>query len=201
MKKPSITNFVLAVLMACFAPACDEDDEPIGGCQTETIEIGTGFHRDDEPTGASTMEIQSVDFAGGDTYRQAVADLAAVLDTMKVTVYGCSELMHVTGTCWPPYSVRIGLDMIETQSEPIRERLLATPIADRLPVAERPDGYGVFFLTASGATSEWWTLWYEDSIGVLRPSPSRHAGVGMETTEARGEPPELVHPLPLGGDD
>jgi hypothetical protein len=145
------------VIVAIFAMVTSCNEGPVGGCKTETITIGTEFHRGEQPDGSLELQIKSVLRADDETYRQAVDDLVAVLDTLEVVVYGGSELLHINGSCWPPYSIRIDLNMSGAQSEMIRARLLETPIASCSPSTETPEGYGTFFITLDGGA---WVVWY-----------------------------------------
>ena len=78
-----------------------------------------------------------------------------------VQVYSRSELMHVSeGPCWPPYSVEFRIQLNEAKSGIIRKYLLSTPLAGHRPGADRPDGYGPFFITCGFGSSDWWTVWY-----------------------------------------
>jgi hypothetical protein len=134
----------------------------IGGCKNEIVNIGTGMVRAEEPPAdASWIRICSVGFAGNEVYRQAALDLTAVLDTLGVTVYSRSELVRLKeGPCWPPYTVTIRIDAKMGVDQQIRTRLLETPLAGIAASAERPDDYGLFFVTCGWGSSDNWILWY-----------------------------------------
>ena len=153
---------ILALGVAFAALGCLDDDHRIGGCELETIEIGTAMTRGEAPGPYSAwLRISSVGFAGTDVYAQAAFDLTAVLDTLGVVIYTRSDLEHVReGPCWPPYNVGFLIEASDSSSSAIRSKLLTTPIARLLPAEERPYRYGTFFITCGKGHDDWWTLWY-----------------------------------------
>jgi hypothetical protein len=166
-------RILFAVLCACaFAAAsygCNKgasggaaQTKKVGGCTVETIKIGTGKNASAEaPSDAAWIRVSSVEFADNELYKKAALDLAKALERRNIGIYTCSELMHVAdGPCWPPYSVELRIKLHESMSDQIHRMFLVTPIADHRPGAERPDGYGPFFITCGLGSSEWWTVWY-----------------------------------------
>ena len=166
-------RILFVMLCACvFAAAsygCDKGasggaarTKKIGGCTVETIKIGTGKNVSAEaPSDAAWIRVGSVEPADNALYKKAATDLAKALEARGVEVYSCSELMHVTeGPCWPAYSVEFRIKLNEATSGPIHKFLLGTPIAECRPGAERPDGYGPFFISCGFGSYDWWTVWY-----------------------------------------
>ncbi len=134
----------------------------VGGCTVETIAIGTGKNLSTEaPPDAAWIRVSSVEPAENELYKKAALDLTKALEMRGVEIYSRSELMHVAeGPCWPPYSVEFRVKLSDQPGRPIYKFLLNTPIAEHRPGAERPDGYGPFFITCGFGSSDWWTVWY-----------------------------------------
>ena len=134
----------------------------IGGCTIETIKIGTGKNASAEaPPGAAWIRVSSVELAENELYKKAALDLSRALEMRNIEIYSRSELMHVAeGPCWPPYSVEFRIKLDESMGRQIHRFLLETPIADHRPGADRPEGYGPFFITCGFGSSDWWTVWY-----------------------------------------
>ncbi len=168
---------MMALVVAFAALGCLE--EKIGGCDVETIKIGTALERGGAPDNRwSMLSIHSVGFAGTDTYAQAAVDLTAVLDSLGITLYSRTDLIHLRqGPCWPPYTVELHIQPTDsTASAAIRSKLLTTPIAGLLPQEERPDGYGTFFIEFSRNYGDGsWVLWY---VRALRGGAARLAAAG-----------------------
>ena len=166
-------RILFAILCACVLAAasygCDKgksagavQTKKVGGCTVETIKIGTGKNVSAEaPSDAAWIRVSSVEPAENALYKKASLDLAAALEMRGVEIYTRSELMHVTeGPCWPAYSVEFRIKLNEATSGPIHNFLLGTPIAECRPGAERPDGYGPFFISCGFGSYDWWTVWY-----------------------------------------
>jgi len=135
----------------------------IGGCEIETVTIGTGTGSAEEaPTEAAWIRASSVEFAGNDLYKKAAEDLRTALSARGVRIHSCTELMHVKeGSCWPPYSVEFRIALTEVASMRLRLFLQQNALAHCPPHAERPEGYGTFFVSCGTGDSDWWTVWYE----------------------------------------
>jgi hypothetical protein len=148
----------------CRQSKSDSSGEPkkIGGCDIETIKIGTGTRGAEEaPADAAWIRVSSVKFGGNDLYKKVTRDLANTLASHDVTVYSCSELVHVkNGSCWPPYAVELRINMPEEKAERFRRVLLETPLADHSPTLERPEDYGPFYIACGTGATDWWTVWY-----------------------------------------
>jgi hypothetical protein len=134
----------------------------VGGCEIETIAIGTGIGSPNEaPADAAWIRVCSVDFAGNDVYRKAAEDLKAALGSHRVKIHSCTELTHVKeGSCWPPYSVEYRIELTEQAGGHLRTFLMQNAVANCRPVEERPEGYGTFFVSCGTGSSDWWAVWY-----------------------------------------
>jgi len=134
----------------------------IGGCEVETITIGTAAAGYDEaPSDAAWIRLGSIEFAGNELYAQAAADLKKALGERGVKIYGCTELTHIKeGSCWPPYSIECRIVLTEQAGGHLRTFLQQNALANCRPLAERPEGYGTFFVTCGFGSSDWWTVWY-----------------------------------------
>jgi len=134
----------------------------IGGCEIETIAIGTGTAGYGEAPGdAAWIRLSSVEFAGNELYEQAAADLKNALGARGAKIYGCTELTHVKeGSCWPPYSIEFRIALTEQAGGHLRTFLQQNALANCRPLAERPEGHGTFFVTCGFGSSDWWTVWY-----------------------------------------
>jgi hypothetical protein len=147
------------------AIGCSEnapESKKVGGCTIETITIGTGMNVADEaPADAAWIRVSSVEPADYDVYKKAALDLSKALELRNVDIYTRSELRHVAeGACWPPYAVELRIKLDEASGALIHKYLQTTPLAEHLPTAERPEGYGPFFVTCGSGSSDWWTVWY-----------------------------------------
>lgn len=164
-------RILLATLCACALAAsafgCNKGagsirTQKVGGCTIETIDIGTGMNASSEaPADAAWIRVSSVEPAEYELYKKAALDLSKALELRNVDIYSRSDLKHVAeGACWPPYSVELRIKLDESAGAPIHRFLQTTPLAEHLPVTERPAGYGPFFVTCGSGSSDWWTVWY-----------------------------------------
>jgi hypothetical protein len=162
--KPIATVLILlAVAAACSGQSSEKRGARIGGCEIDTISIGTGLVRAAVPRGgAARIDLLSVAPAGENRFREAAQGLLGTLDSLGVPVYSRSELLHVArGPCWPAFRVTLLFDAkTPEESEAIRRALEAAPLAGAPPVAKRPKGYGTFFVTCGRGDRDWWTVWY-----------------------------------------
>jgi hypothetical protein len=165
-----IIALAVSFALSCSDASSDRQDErkggekKIGGCLIDTIAIGTGFVRHEAPRGtAAWIEVLSLKELGAELFRQTAEELTTLLDTLGIPVYTRSELLHVKrGPCWPAYRVGLRINVESKKlSEPIREALLGMQIAGATSAAERPKGYGLFFISCGAADRDWWTVWYE----------------------------------------
>jgi len=163
---------IILAAFAAAAPGCKHNKSgpgsgqvrKIGGCEVETIKIGTKMkYTQETPDDATWIRVSSVAFAGNDVYKKAALDLTAALASRGVSFYSCSELIHIkSGTCWPPYAVEFRIKLTQQAAERIRIHLEQIPIADHRPSKERPEGYGPFFITCGSGATDWWTVWYRE---------------------------------------
>lgn len=164
--------FVLLVFACAFAAAglgCNKgksgsaQTQKVGGCEIETITIGTGIVGAEEaPYDAAWIRLSSVDFAGYDVYEKAALNLKELVESQGARIYTCTELKHVKeGACWPPYSVEFRIALTEQAGARLRNFLQLNAVADRRPASERPDNYGPFFVSCGTGASDWWTVWYQ----------------------------------------
>jgi hypothetical protein len=137
--------------------------EKVGGCEIETIVIGTGIAGSDEaPSDAAWIRASSVEFIGNELYAKAAADLKKALGARGVKIYGCTELTHVKeGPCWPPYSIEYRIALTQEAGGRLRTFLQQNALANCRPLAERPEGYATFFVSCGSGSSDWWTVWYQ----------------------------------------
>lgn len=164
----------LAVLIlaafAAAAPGCRQGKpasgpaqlRKIGGCDIETIKIGTGMKGAKEaPADAAWIRVSSVKFGGNELYKKAAQNLMEALALRGVPIFSRSELVHIkSGSCWPPYAVTFRIKMTEQAGERFRLFLQQTPLADHRPATERPQDYGPFFVTCGSGATDWWTVFY-----------------------------------------
>ena len=166
------TMFVLLVFACALAAAglgCNKGKsgsvrtEKIGGCEIETVAIGTGIAGADEALAdAAWIRVGSVDFSGKDVYKKAAFSLKELVESQGVKIYGCTELRHVKeGPCWPPYSVEYKIALTEAAGGRLRTFLMVNAVADRRPTIERPENYGPFFVSCGMGESDWWTIYYQ----------------------------------------
>ena len=166
-------NTLAVLILAAFtaaAPGCRQSKSDsgsaqprkIGGCDIETIKIGTGMKGAQEaPAEAAWIRVSSVKFGGNELYKKAARNLTEALALRGIPVFTRSELVHIkSGSCWPPYAVEFKIKMTEQAAERFRLFLQQTPLADHRPTAERPEGYGPFFVTCGSGATDWWTVWY-----------------------------------------
>ncbi len=148
---------------ACSGESSDKRGTSIGGCEIDTITIGTELVRAPAPQGrAARIDILSIEPAGEERYRRAAGELTDVLDSLGVAVYSRSELLHVKqGPCWPAYRITFLVDLTQgDHGEKIRSALAGTHLTGAAPTEERPEGYGLFFVTCGKGDRDWWTVWY-----------------------------------------
>ena len=167
----TIVTMLAACAVAMTASSCKGDDSTsgskrtrrVGGCEIETIKIGTEKrYAKETPDDAAWIRISSVRFAGNELYEQAALDLTTALAARGVRFYSRSDLAHIKeGSCWPPYSVDFRIKLTEQAAGRIRTFLLNTPIAKHRPTNERPEGYGPFFVTCGTGATDWWSVWYQ----------------------------------------
>ncbi len=164
----SVSGFLLtlamtAALLGCGSQASDKHSRTVGGCTADTTRLGLRLERP-RPQGAKVfrVSIRSVRDAGEETYKAAAEDLTALLDSLGIDVFSRTDLVHISkGACWPPYSIGFVLgEGGASEAERLYSSLKNRPVAGLLPVEERPEGYGSFFITASSGSSDLWTLWY-----------------------------------------
>jgi hypothetical protein len=150
--------FVLSVA----GTACGCKEEKVGGCDQEIVKIGTAMKRaDTAPSTAAWIRIGSVAFAGEDIYRRAALDLTALLDSLGISIYERSDLIRMrSGSCWPPYMISFSVDAKMGADRIVRTSLLAVPVAGLVASAERPEDYGLFFITCGWGSTDRWTVWY-----------------------------------------
>jgi hypothetical protein len=163
MRTITVMCLVALFAIACSGASSDKRDKSIGGCEIDTITIGTGLVRAPAPRGrAARIEILSIAPAGEDRYRRAAVELIDLLDSLGVAVYSSSELLHVKrGPCWPAYRITFLIDLTQgNRGETIRTALAATHLTGAASTAERPEGYGLFFVTCGKGDRDWWTVWY-----------------------------------------
>lgn len=167
MAKTSKT-LLTAALLAATLISCgssvksDRNRTRVGGCLVDTIDAGLKLAGKEVPKGAARLSIKSTKDAGMEVFVKAAEELSAILDSLGVTVFRRSDLVHVrSGPCWPAYRITIEIDVLEERStERIRSSLLSHNIAGMKSSTERPEGYGTFFITAGKGSSDWWTVWY-----------------------------------------
>jgi hypothetical protein len=162
---------ILAFALAAAAFGCNKgkssqsstQTQKVGGCEVETIAIGAGTAGYDEaPSDAAWIRLGSIEFAGNELYTQAAADLKKAIGARGVKIYGCTELTHIKeGPCWPPYSIECRIALVEQAGGHLRTFLQQNALAGCRPLAERPEGYGTFFVTCGFGSSDWWTVWYQ----------------------------------------
>ncbi|HUV35723.1 MAG TPA: hypothetical protein VMX58_02160 [Patescibacteria group bacterium] len=175
MRETILVTIVLMLAVSCSdasqdrnSAGADKKGAAIGGCVIDTIVIGTGLLRAPAPRGrAARIDILSLKPAGNELFLRAAGELTALLDSAGVTVYSRSELLHVKkGACWPAYRITLLIDADPgDRGEAIRAALEGTHLADAAPAAERPEGYGLFFVTCGKGDRDWWTVWYTDRSG------------------------------------
>lgn len=163
---------VFALTVSCSDASSDRDSTDVnkkaaklGGCVIDTVTIGTGLVRAEARRGrAERIEILSLESIGERRFHRAAVELTALLDSLGVTIHTRSELTHVVkGPCWPAYRITLLIDAgSREQSERIRAALIDARIADATPAAERPPGYGLFFVTCGKGDRDWWTVWYRE---------------------------------------
>ncbi len=170
MKRSILVTLAFVIIVSCSDASSDRDSTTadkkgakLGGCVIDTITIGTGLVRATAPRGkAARIEILSIEPVGEDLLRRAAVELTALLDSAGVTLYSRSELLHVKeGPCWPAYRITLLIDAgSRERSELIRTSLSGARLAAAAPAAERPPGYGLFFVTCGKGDRDWWTVWY-----------------------------------------
>jgi hypothetical protein len=135
----------------------------VGDCEIETITIGTGIAAAQEvPADAMWIRVNALNSAGNELFKKAADDLKAALDARGVPIYSCTELTHVkSGPCWPAYSIEFRIKLTEEAAGHFHRFLQQMGIANKRPVAERPDNYGPFFISCGMGSSDLWTVWYE----------------------------------------
>lgn len=161
--RPAAMALLVMLAAACTGGAERGTKREFGGCAIDTVAIGTAIERGaSAPERLARIEILSIDFAGRATYRGTAGELTSLLDTLGFEVFERSELIRVRkGPCWPPYRVIIYFRAADSASTaPLRSALLARPLAGRSAHAERPEGYGEFFITCGIGDMDWWSLWY-----------------------------------------
>ncbi len=158
---------ILALLFlfpaACVGTTSSKHEKKVGGCEIDTISLGIKMERGEAPSRkAARIEILSLEFIGDKLYKQIAEELTSLLDSLKITIYSRSELLHIKkGPCWPPYRITLRIDATRSKhTETLCSELLKTPLADCSPSTERAKGYGLFFVTCGRGDKDWWTLWY-----------------------------------------
>jgi hypothetical protein len=170
MRRTILITLVSVLVISCSDASSDKDSTDvdkkgvkIGGCVIDTITVGTGLVRAMAPRGqAARIEILSLKSLGEELFRRAAIELTALLDSAGVIVYSRSELLHIKeGPCWPAYRITFIIDAgSHEHGELIRAALSGARLADAAPAAERPTGYGLFFVTCGKGDRDWWTVWY-----------------------------------------
>ena len=167
-------KILFAMLCACvFAAAsygCNKgksagaaQTKKIGGCTIETIKIGTGKNVSDEaPSDAAWIRVSSVEFAENELYKKAALDLAKALEMRGVRDL---QPLRAHARHGRPLLAAV-LGRVQDQAErsrraaPSANSFWARRSPEHRPGAERPDGYGPFFITCGFGSSDWWTVWY-----------------------------------------
>ncbi len=163
MRTITVVCLITLFAAACSGKSSDKRGKSIGGCEIDTITIGTELVRAPAPRGrAARIEILSTAPAGEERYRHAAGELTDILDSLGVALYSRSELLHVKrGPCWPAYRITFLVDLMKDgRGETIRTVLSGTHLTGAVPTAERPEGYGLFFVTCGMGDRDWWTVWY-----------------------------------------
>jgi hypothetical protein len=163
MNVRTVITLLLFLPAACTGQTSKNQHRIVGGCEADTIRLGIAMERRAVPEGKTArIEILSLEFAGEELYRKASAELTSLLDSLGVTTYSRTDLIHIKkGPCWPRYRIRFRIDTKDDkQIEEICSALLETPLGGHLPSTERPEGYGIFFVTFGRGDKDLWTLWY-----------------------------------------
>ncbi len=152
-----------AVLGACGGQERSTSRKRTGGCKADTFPLEScATVSCDDSSSPVRISILSVERADDSVYREAAASLAAVLDTLGVRLCAPPNLVVISeGPCWPRYRIDFRVDREAGKDlGRIRSLLEAGTLAGLKPAAERPPGYGLFFVQAAVGSSDRWTLWY-----------------------------------------
>ncbi len=147
--------------------ACSGDgrsqSKRVGGCSADTLSLEIDVDPScDDPVSPVRISILSVERASDETYLAAASGLAALLDSMGVSICGMPRLVVISeGPCWPRHRIDFRLEKGSEKSFPeIRSALSDGTLAGSRPSEERPEGYGCFFIQAGVGSTDRWTLWY-----------------------------------------
>jgi len=163
MNRVTAIFFISLLAFACRGQTEKGAPKAIGGCAVDTIKMNL------KQTNASAanksyihIDILSLEFNGENLYRRICLELAAFLDSLDIVTLSRSDIIHVkSGPCWPPYRITFHVDPGSgDRLEKVKKLLLATELAGYRAAAERPKGYGTFFITCRRADKDLWTVWY-----------------------------------------
>ena len=163
MKRLPAILFIPLLVFACRGQAEKTAPKAIGGCVLDTIKINLDQkHSPSSDKSYTYIDILSLEFIGETLSRQICLELKALLDSLDIATLSRSDIMHVkSGPCWPPYRISFHVETDNRDRlKKLKELLLAGELAGYRAAAERPDGYGTFFITCRRADKDLWTIWY-----------------------------------------
>jgi hypothetical protein len=163
MKCAAILLFISFSAFTCRGQVEKDAPKLIGGCITDTIIMNLEQRGTPAVNKSYTyIDILSLEFNGKKLSRQISLELTAFLDSLGIVTLNRSDIIHVkSGPCWPPYRISFYIEAGSgNRLEEVREFLLATELAGYKAAAERPEGYGTFFITCRRADKDLWTVWY-----------------------------------------
>lgn len=164
MRRATIRSavFLLCLPILLLAAAGCDDEEHIGGCDTETITSGLAISNPLIPDGIATLMLYSVGEVPLGVVGDALTDLDALLGDLGISVWTRSELRHHRGPCWPPYFLSTVIDTLPGCGEALRQALLADGIAGREGREGTAARFGVFFLELQQENEPCWTIYFHD---------------------------------------
>lgn len=161
----TLTVLLILIPISCCGQSSRKRPEMVGGCKVDTIRAGLAMTRKaPDPKNAYRLTVKSTGKISTDDLAACAEDLTAVLDSIGIGIASRSGIIHIVeGPCWPKYSVVFRPDNANIGDfDRIRQVLMERPVRGHGAQAERPEGYGLFFITAGSGSSDLWTVWYRD---------------------------------------
>jgi hypothetical protein len=163
MKRIATIFFISLIAFSCRGQTEKGAPNVVGGCVLDTIKMNLKqINASASKKSYTYIDILSLEFNGENLSRHICLELATLLDSLDIVTLSRSDIIHVkSGPCWPPYRISFHVKPGSgDRMESLKELLLATELAGHRAAAERPEGYGTFFITCRRADKDLWTVWY-----------------------------------------
>ncbi|MCD6379398.1 hypothetical protein J7M07_02995 [bacterium] len=164
MKRVAAIFFISLLGFACRGQTEKGAPNVVGGCVVDTIKMNLKQINVSATNKSYTyIDILSLEFNGESLSRNICLELTAFLDSLDIVTLSRSDIIHVkSGPCWPPYRISFHVNPGDgDRLERAKKLLLATELTGYRAAAERPKGYGTFFITCRRADKDLWTVWYQ----------------------------------------